>query len=121
MKLLTAVLTMSAIAIIIPASATTDATGDNQWISVGVPIRLHQGTLQSVGGTGDFYLEGNDHGRCNNVRPTYFRLDMSQPHFKTLYASILYASANDRPLLCVTDTGCGTDQVWVHYCQVPLK
>jgi hypothetical protein len=99
----------------LPAAATIDGTGPNTWISIGVPTRLH------VGATGDFYLEGSDHGRCNNVRPDYFRMDMSQPHFKDVYAALLVAAANGTAVDCVVDSACGTSQVWLHYCRIPLR
>jgi hypothetical protein len=104
-----------ALAATLPAAATIDGTGPNTWISVGVPIRLH------IGSTGDFYLEGNDHGRCNNVRPDYFRFDMSQPHFKDVYAALLVASTNGMAVDCVVDSACGTSQVWLHYCRIPIR
>ena len=99
----------------IPASATIDGTGPNTWISVGTPTRFH------IGSTGDFYLEGTDQGRCNNVRPDYFRFDMSQPPWKEVYAALLVASNNGTAVDCVVDSGCGTNQVWVHYCRIPLR
>jgi len=99
----------------IPATATIDGTGPNTWISIGVPLRLHQGS------DGLFYLEGNDHGRCNNVRPTYFRFDMTKPTWKEMYSSLMLASVNEKPIDCVVDSGCGTDQVWTSYCRIPLR
>lgn len=100
---------------VVPASATIDGTGTNTWISVGVVTRFHMGS------TGDMYMEGNDQGRCNNVRPDYFRMDMSQPTFKEMYAALLVSSANGTAVDCVVDSGCGTNQVWVHYCRIPLR
>ena len=110
-----------ALVAMLPASATIDGTGPNTWISVGIPYQTHQGTLGAPPATGDFYLTGTDHGRCNNVRPDYFRFDMSQPHWKEMYAGLLYAAANEKPIDCVVDSGCGTTQVWVSSCRIPLR
>ena len=95
--------------------ATTNATQNGGWISVGVPADMF------VGSAGHFYLVGNDMGSCASTAPTYIRSDMNQPRWKELYAFILYASAQQKPLSCVVESGCGTTELWVTYCRAPLQ
>jgi hypothetical protein len=95
--------------------ATTNATQNGDWISVGVPADMF------VGSAGDFFLVGNDMGSCASTVPAYIRSDMNQQHWKELYAFFLYAHAQQKPLMCVVASGCGTNQVWVTYCRAPLQ
>lgn len=94
--------------------ATVNATGNGQFISIGVPVFVHMGT------NGDFYLNGSDQGMCQSLSPTYFRFDTSQPRWKEMYALLLYAAANQKSIDCVVDSGCGSSQVWVSYCRSAL-
>ena len=96
------------------SGATVNATGNGQFISIGVPSFVHLGT------NGDFYLNGTDQGMCTSLSPTYFRFDTSQLHWKEVYALLLYAAANQKSVDCVVDSGCGTSQVWVSYCRTAL-
>jgi hypothetical protein len=96
------------------SSATLNATGTGQWISIGVPTDVFLGT------NGQFYLRGSDIGSCQSVLPTYFRIDTSQPKWKEMYALLLYTAANQKAIACVVDSGCGTSEVWVSYCNSPL-
>lgn len=92
-----------------------DAEGNGSgWISLGVPKHIH------IGSDGRFFLNGTNEGKCGGVSPRYFRLDMSKPHFKEMYSWLLTMSAQGKPLDCVVDTGCGSDQVWVSYCRGAL-
>jgi hypothetical protein len=93
----------------------TAKANDGDWISIGVPTIIHQGT------DGQFFLNGTTPTACNGVVPDYFRADMNAPHWKEFYALILYASANNRGIDCVVKSGCGTSQVWVSYCRVYLR
>lgn len=93
----------------------TAKANDGDWISIGVPTMIHQGT------DGAFYLNGNDQTSCNGVMPSYFRVDMNAPHWKEFYALVLYSSANNRHLACTVQSGCGTPEVWVRYCRVSLR
>ena len=96
------------------SSATTNATGPGQWISIGVPSNIWLGT------SGALYLRGTDTGTCQSVLPSYFRFDTSQPRWKEMYALLLYGASNQKAVQCVVDSGCGTDEVWVSYCTSPL-
>jgi hypothetical protein len=96
------------------SGATVNATGNGQFLSIGVPSYVHLGT------NGDFYLQGTDQGTCQSLQPTYFRIDTSQAHWKEMWALLLYSSANQKSLDCVVDSGCGTTQVWVSYCRTAL-
>lgn len=100
------------------SDATLNASGTGQWISIGVPTYVHLGT--NGGTNGDFYMNGSDQGSCQSVTPSHFRFDMSQPHWKEMYALLLYAAANQKSLECTVDSGCGTTYVWVSYCRTPL-
>lgn len=97
------------------ALSSTNAAQNGGWISVGIPSFMHLGTQ------GAFYLNGTDQGTCGGVQPTYFRFDTNQPHWKEMYALIQVSSANERPMDCVVDSGCGTTEVWVSYCRTPLR
>lgn len=92
------------------AHATKNATGNGDWISVGVPTRMN------VGSTGYFYLAGNDHGSCGGTAATYFRSNMSNAYWKELYALFILAQTNQRPLECIVESACGTAELWVSYC-----
>jgi hypothetical protein len=96
------------------AGATVNATANGQFMSIGVPSIVHQGT------NGDFYLQGTDQGMCQSLMPTYFRFDTSRPHWKEMYALLLYAASNQKSMDCVVDSGCGTSEVWVSYCRTAL-
>jgi hypothetical protein len=96
------------------SSATINATGTGQWISIGVPSDVWLGT------NGQFYLRGTDTGTCQSVLPSYFRIDTSQPKWKEMYALLLYTAANQKAIACVVDSGCGTSEVWVSYCNSSL-
>lgn len=96
------------------SAATLNATGTGQWISIGVPTQVHLGT------NGDLYLNGSDQGSCQSVPSGFFRFDTSQPHWKEMYALILYAAANQKSMECTVDSGCGTTYVWVSYCRTAL-
>ncbi|WP_394201669.1 hypothetical protein [Marinagarivorans algicola] len=77
----------------------------NGWISLGVLNHVHIGT------DGRLYLKGTNQGQCAGVRPEYFRVDMSKPHFKEFYSWLLSMQAQQKSLDCVVDAGCGTSQV----------
>lgn len=94
------------------ASSAKNAEANGKgWISLGVPSKLHMGT------EGSFFLNGTNQGKCGGVSPTYFRMDMSQPHFKEFYSWLLYMRTQNKPLDCVVQRGCGTSDVWVRYCR----
>ena len=98
------------------AHATSNAEANGKgWISLGVPSYIHIGTQ------GAFYLNGTDQGSCAGVTPRYFRIDMSAPYFKEFYSWLLTMQAINKPIHCAVERGCGTDQVWVHYCRGPLR
>jgi hypothetical protein len=99
----------------VAANATTNAGSNGQWISIGVPTRIN------VGSAGFFYLTGNDHGTCASTLPTYFRSDMSKTYWKEFYAMVLFAHANQKPLECLVESACGTTEVWITYCTLPLN
>lgn len=88
-----------------------DAEDNGKWISVGAPRSFHQGT------EGALYLNGDAHGACSGVTPTYIRMDMAQPYFKEFYSLWLYMAAQKKPLDCVVASGCGSNEVWVKYCR----
>ena len=96
------------------SSATLNASGTGQWISIGVPSFVHLGT------NGDIYLNGTDQGMCQSVLPSHFRFDTAQAHWKEMYALLLYAATNQKSLECTVDSGCGTTYVWVSYCRTAL-
>ena len=96
-------------------SQAMDANTNGEWISLGVPSFVHMGT------TGDFYLNGTNQGMCANVAPQYFRLDMSASNFKEFYSWLLIMATTGKPIDCVVDSGCGSSQLWVHYCRGPLQ
>lgn len=97
------------------AFASMDATQNGGWISIGIPNYMHLGT------DGTFYLNGTDQGMCAGVRPSYIRFNTGKDHWKEMYVMIQVAAANDRPMDCVIDTGCGTSELWVSYCRTPLR
>lgn len=88
-----------------------DASEEGDWISIGVPKRLHLGT------DGLFYIDGKSHGKCAGTKPNYFRMDMSKPHFKEFYSWMLYMAAQKKGLDCRVKSGCGSSEVWVEYCR----
>ena len=91
-----------------------DAQANGQWISLGVPNYIHQGT------DGRLYLNGDDQGSCGGVKPTYFRVDLNKAHSKEFYSLLLFMTAQKKPLLCAVESGCGSTQVWVSYCRGAL-
>lgn len=91
-------------------NATRNGNANGDWISMGIPTRIN------VGSTGLFYMSGNDHGTCGSTATTYLRSDPSKPYFKEFYAMIVLAQANQRPLECIVESGCGTSEIWVTYC-----
>ena len=91
-----------------------NAVSNGKWISLGTPSFIHQGT------DGRLYLNGTNQGQCSGVKPTYFRVDMSKPHFKEFYSLLLTLSAQKKSLDCIVDSGCGSNQVWVSYCRGKL-
>jgi hypothetical protein len=92
--------------------ATTNATANGQWISLGVPTNVYMGT------TGSFYLTGDDMGSCGSTTPNYVRVDTSQSHWKDFYALILFAAANRSYVVCDINSGCGSAELWTGYCRV---
>jgi hypothetical protein len=92
-----------------------DARSNTDWISMGVPEFTHMGT------DGVIYINGSDHGKCNGIRPDYFRVDMSAPHWKELWAWILWMAARQKRIDCVVFSGCSETQVWVNYCRGSFK
>jgi hypothetical protein len=92
-----------------------DAAGNGEWMTMGVPRQVHQGSQ------GDFYLTGNAMAKCANVTPNYIRINMSDSHWKEMYALILFAAAQGLSIECVIDSGCGGTQVWVTYCRTLLQ
>lgn len=98
-----------------PPCHALDASVNGEWISLGAPSYLHMGT------DGEFYLNGTDQGSCAGVRPQYFRVDTSAPHWKEFYAWLLTMSATRKEMHCVVRSGCGSDQVWVSYCRGALN
>jgi hypothetical protein len=97
----------------LPAHAL-DAAADGDWISLGRPKQIHMGT------NGTFYLNGSNQGNCAGVRPQYFRVDMSAPHWKEFYAWMLTMSATQGVMDCRVASGCGSAEVWVNYCRGTL-
>lgn len=100
---------------VIPPASAYDAVANGEWMTVGFPRQVHQGTR------GDFYLTGSAMGKCANVTPNYVRMNMSEPNWKEMYALILYAASQQLSLDCVVDSGCGGTQVWVTYCRTMLQ
>lgn len=96
-----------------PAQAL-DAPADDHWISLGRPSQFHMGT------NGTFYLNGPNQGSCAGVRPQYFRVDTSAPHWKEFYAWLLTMSATQGVMDCRVASGCGSAEVWVNYCRGAL-
>jgi len=88
------------IALSISTVSALDAPANGKWISIGVPNYIHNGV------DGSFYLQGNNQGHCQNVRPGYFRVDMDQPHFDEFYSWLLLMSAQKQPIDCVAASGC---------------
>jgi hypothetical protein len=74
-----------------------------------------------MGTNGAFYLNGDNEGTCAGVKPTYFRVDTSAPHWKEFYTWILTASMRKKSMTCMVDSGCGTGQLWIHYCRGSIK
>ncbi len=102
--------------LLMPANVyALDANNNGGWISLGVPVFMHLGT------DGTFYLNGSDQGSCGGVRPTYFRVDTSAAHWKEFYALVLLSATNGKPMDCPVSSGCGSSEVWVSYCRVPLR
>lgn len=107
---------MIAIIMVLSISAhSRDAAKDGDWITMGVPTRIHMGT------DGRFFINGtNSHGACGGVTPSYFRLDMDAPHFYAMYSWMMHMSKENKPIECIVKSGCGDDRVWVEYCSGPL-
>lgn len=95
--------------------ATTNATANGQWISIGIPKDLY------VGSGGQFVMTGTDMGSCAGLVPTYFLSSMSATYWKDLYTLILYSHAQQKPLMCNVDSGCGTANINITYCRLQLQ
>jgi hypothetical protein len=91
------------------------ALADAQWMNVGVPTQVWLGT------NGDFFMKGSENDTCNVVSPSYYRVDTNAQHWKDFWGFILYMAAQNKPLRCTVDKGCGTSEVWVSYCTGPLR
>lgn len=92
-----------------------DATGNGQWLSLGVPKVFHASTAGGI-----VYITGST-GKCGGIAPDYFTIDMSAPHFKELWSLLLTAATTNKNLDCIVDSGCGTNLVSVAYCAVYLN
>ena len=96
--------------IFLTASFNVFAAGE-KWVSVGYPVFVHMGT------DGTFILNGSEHGTCNSVKPSSFRVNMKEPHAKEMFSWILYMAAQKKELTCVVNSGCGTKKVTINFCR----
>ena len=98
-----------------PSAQAQDGGANGDWMTLGVPRHVHQGSL------GAFYLTGAAMGKCANVTPQYARFNMNDSHWKEMYALILYAASQGLSVDCIVDSGCGGLEVWVTYCRTLLQ